>query len=259
MDSKAPAGVTPPSPTLEDDLKAKQAALQQVQDEIKQDTQKVSSLQGEINVLQTKIADIKQAVGGYDQQALQKQLNDANKSITQKSGIAEAAIKDKKDEIDAKIKKFYGDLKEQGDKVGQAESDYKDAAKAAKDADAIAQQKQADYDAIKKIPSDIDAALRDVKSLLDQANKAEGAGDYVSVYFVAGEAKAGADKVQIPSLDDLNKSVRSAQEDAEKAKRDAADKKVTADKLWAVFTDAKKKYEAAQASRRTDLLKVLKQ
>jgi hypothetical protein len=38
MDSKAPAGVTPPSPALEDDLKAKQAALQQVQDEIKLDT-----------------------------------------------------------------------------------------------------------------------------------------------------------------------------------------------------------------------------
>src|SRR5262249_46694950 len=162
-----PAGVTPPPPSLEEDLKAKQGALQQVQDEIKQDTQKAGSLQADINALQTKIADIKQVLGGYDPNTLQSQLNDANKSITQKIGIAEAAIKDKKDEIDAKIKKFDSDLKEQGKQVEKAESDYHDAAKAAKDADTIAQQKQAAYDAVKQIPKDIDAALRDVKGLLD--------------------------------------------------------------------------------------------
>jgi hypothetical protein len=98
-----------------------------------------------------------------------------------------------------------------------------------------------------------------VKGLLDQTNKMEGAGDYIRVYFLAGEAKAVADKVQIPLLDDLNKSLRNAQDDAEKAKSDAADEKAAADKLWASFSDAKKKYEAAQASRRTDLLKILKQ
>lgn len=247
------------SPTLEDDRDAKLAALHQVQAEIQQDTQKVNALQAEINVLNAKINDVKQAAAGYDPQAMQNQLNQEKIAITQKIGIAEAAIKDKQAQIDDTIKKFDADLKSQGDKVTKAKSDYADAAKAAKDADAIAQQKQADYDATKKTPKDVDAALRDVKSLLDQANKAEGAGDYVSVYFLAGEAKVGADKVQIPSLDEFNKSLRSAQDDAEKAKSDTADKKAAADKLWAAFTDAKKKYDAAQVSRRTDLLKVLKQ
>jgi len=154
---------------------------------------------------------------------MQNQLDQAKIAITQKIGIAEVAIKDKQAQIDDSVKKFDADLKSQGDNVTKAKSDYDVAAGTAKDADAIAQQKQSAYDTTKKTPKDIDAALRDVKGLLDQANKAEGAGDYVSIYVLAGEAKLGADKIQIPSLDDLNKSLRSAQDDAEKAKSDAAD------------------------------------
>ena len=257
-DKSATSG-NPAPPALEDELHAKLAEIQQVKDEIKQDTEKVSRLQADINVLQSKIADTKQVVDGYDPQAMQKQLNEAKTAITQKISIAEAAIKDKKSQIDAAIKKFDADLKDQGDKVDNAYSDSKAAAETAKAADATAQQKQADQDATKKIPKDLDAALRDVRGALDQANNAEGAGKYVSVYFLGGEAKAVADIVQIPSLDDLKKSLQKAQGDAEKAKSDAADRKAAADKLWAAFTDAKKKNEAAKASRRTDLLNVLKQ
>jgi chromosome segregation ATPase len=258
MDSKAPTGVSSPS-ELEDVLKAKQSTLEQVKDEIKQGTQEVGSLQAEINLLQSKIADVKQALGSYDQQGLQKQLDDANKSIAQKGGIAEVAIKDKRVEIDTKIKKFDDDLKAQKDNVSKSESDYRDAGQATQDADAIAKQKQYDYDELKKTPSDIVAKLGDLKSLLDQANKAEAASDYVSVYFLTGEAKAVADGVHIPSFDELNKAIRSAQETAEGAKADVAGKKVTSDALLSALSDAKRKYDAAQASRRTDLLKLLRE
>jgi chromosome segregation ATPase len=259
MDSKALAGAASPPPTLEEDFAAKQAELQQAQDGIKQNTQKVTSLQAEIAVLQTKIADIKQAIGGYDPQGLQRQLDYAKKSIAQKSGVAEAALGGKKAEIDAKIKKFDDDLKEQGNTVGKAEDEYKKAASAAEDADAIAKQMQDAYDVVKKKPNDIDAKLRDLNGLLEQVNKAEGASDYVSVYFLAGEVKSLADNVQITPLDELNNSVRKAQVDAENAKKEAADKKVTSDKNWTIFTAAKKEYAAATVSRRTNLLKNLNQ
>jgi predicted nucleic acid-binding Zn-ribbon protein len=246
--------------TLEEDFAAKQAALQKAQDDVKQNNQKVSSLQAEIAVLQSKIAEIKQAIAGYDQKTLQKQLDDARNLIAQKSGIAEAAIGAAKDQIDAKIKEFDGHLDEKKKKVDQAENEYNVAAKATEEADTKAVQEQNNYEAIKKKLSDIDAKFRDLNSLLDQANKAEGARDYFSVYFLAGEWKAVADGVQLEDLkEDLNKSIRSAQGDAETAKGEAAGKKVTSNKLWAIFSAAKKEYEAATISRRTDLLKNLRQ
>jgi chromosome segregation ATPase len=266
MDSKALAGAAAPPPTLEENFAAKQAELQQAQDGIqqaqdgiKQNTQKVTSIQAEIAVLQAKMADIKQAIGGYDQQGLQRQLDYATKSITQKSGAAEVALGVKKAVLDAKIKKFDDDLNEAKKNVDKAEDEYNTAAKSTEEAGAKIKQTGDAYDAIKKKPSDIDAALRDVKSLLDQAKGAEGASDYVSVYFLCAEAKAVADKVQIISLEELNKSIRDAQDNAEKAKKDAADAKVTSDKLWADFTGAKKTYEATTVSRRAELLKNLKQ
>ena len=50
MDSTAPTGGNS-SPSLEDELKAKQASLLQVQAEIQQNTQEVNALQADINVL----------------------------------------------------------------------------------------------------------------------------------------------------------------------------------------------------------------
>src|SRR5262245_48783334 len=96
----------PRSSDPEKELESKKLDLQKVQAELTNGTQKANSLQADIEALQAKIAEMKQLLAAYGAQKLQRELDDENKVITTKIGIAEAALKDKKTAIDYAIKAF---------------------------------------------------------------------------------------------------------------------------------------------------------
>lgn len=262
MDSTSAAahsGSALPS-TPDDDLTAKKAALQQLKDEIANDTQKANVLQAQINDLQARIAEVQQSLADYDPASLLARLNDAKDRLAKKGAIADATLDaTTKSDLDAKIKAFKADLDAQGDKAAKASSDATDAAKAATAAATDLQNKQAALETKKATSREIDARLRDMDSLLDQANKAEAAADYTALYFFVGETKRAADAVQIPSLDDARAAIQAAQQALDTAKSVATKAKADASDLAAAAAEANKKYDAARASQRADLLNALKQ
>ena len=125
-------------------------------------------------------------------------------------------------------------------------------------ADAAAQDDQTAYDALKKVPKDAETALKDVAGLIGQVAKAESQNDFVSMYSLAGEAKAVAKTVKIPSPKEYETALRAAQDAVEKSKTAAAAKKASAEQATAAYTTARQLFDAATKSRRTDLLNALK-
>jgi chromosome segregation ATPase len=261
MSDTAPvSSASNPDDDLQKELDKKKEDLKTTQDEIATRNQTITDLQAEIRTLQSKIADLQQTIGGYDKTAatLEKQFEDGNREVDEKAAVAGAAVKDVKTQIENKIADFEKSLKDQEEAAKKAEDKAQAAVKDAQDADVNAQKNQADYDAVKKIPKDAETALRDLATLLEQVRKYESQKDYVAMYFLVTEAKKLADTIHIPSLNDYTKTVRTAQDDAENAKRDATDKRKKGDELSAEYTKLRTALDAAKKSRRTDLLVILK-
>jgi chromosome segregation ATPase len=260
MAENAPVPPLPIPSTPEDDLAKKQAALKAAQEKVATVNQEVSSLQDDIKALQSKIAEIQQAQAGYDKTSVsqQQQLDDDKKTLGQKSSIAEAVLKDLTNKIDGTVKDFDDKLTAQTNAVQKAGDGAQQAAKDAKDADGLAQQRQAEFDALKKVASLNDSRLKEIGSLLEQTAKAEAQNEFIAMYFLAGEANKIAGSTKILSTDEYNRQLRTAQDAVEKAKTDAAEKKTNAEQLLIDYNGEKQKLDAAHKSRRTDLLNVLK-
>lgn len=244
----APAADTP-----EDELKKKQGQLKEIQNGM-------IGLQADIKVLQAKIAELHQCLAGYDKasEAMQQRLAAAERLIGEKSSIAEAVIRDMKPQIDQTIVDFDKTLADQAGAVYKASEDAQLAGSEAGDADRDSQRKQAAYDAVKRVTKDTEAALTELGSLLEQTAKAESQGDFVAMYFLVGEARTLTSSIKVPSADDYSKSLRTAQDDAERAKEAAAAKKAKTDQLWAAYNSAKQQLDTIQKSRRSDVLNRLK-
>lgn len=264
-----------PALTPEDKLQQKKEELKSAMDKINelnlqivvnneqiaQKNKEVNSLQAEIKALQAVIADLNKAEEDYKAWHSQKdaQLTNAKALSEQMIDSAKAIIEDKiEDEIDDKIKESKDNLKTKENEVKAAKTASDTAREASKTADAEAQQKQADYDALKQTSKGIDTQLQELTGLLDQANKAATQGDFVVSYFWGREAEAVANEIEIPSLQEYDQSLGEAQDQAETAKNDAADKKGKADAASKNYTEVKKAHDAAVASRRADLLKEIK-
>jgi DNA repair exonuclease SbcCD ATPase subunit len=243
-----------------DELTQLKQKLKDSQDQITALTQTVTTIQAQVKSLEAKQADIQKALTGYDQlsKSIEQQLTEVESSISQKTAMAEAAVKDVKPKIDKTIADFDDALKQQSD---AAKAAWDSSRKAAADSDAsaqAAQQKDLQYASIRSLPKALDGQMKDLKGLVDQAAKAEAQGDVVAMYFLLSEASTLANGLKIPTQEEYQASLTEAQDAAESAKADAATKKTNADQLSAAYTSAKAKSDAAQASRRPDLLKSLK-
>jgi aspartate ammonia-lyase len=121
------------------------------------------------------------------------------------------------------------------------------------------QDKQAAFASLKDQPKATGAKLKELKGLLNEVAKAEAQDDSVAMYFNVVEATALADGITIPTPKDYRKQVVDALADIEKGKETAAKKKADFDKANTAAADARKKHQAALASRRSDLLKALRE
>jgi DNA repair exonuclease SbcCD ATPase subunit len=247
--------------TPEQELAQKQAGLKDVQDKLAALQQSATTLQSDIDALHAKVTEVNQAYSGYEASfaSLQRKIDDANKTIQQKRTVSEAMLKDDASKIDEKVDAFDKDLAARQADLTKSMTSAQNADALAKTADADAQQKQADYDILKAAVQDASASVADVGNLLDMSTRAEAQGDFVSTYFLAGEAKRIADGIQVAAPNDYINALRAAQDRRDQAAADAAQKKAAADALAATYAADKQKLEAAQSSRRADILDSIKQ
>ena len=262
-DDKSAVSKSPPTPSSpEEELRSKQTELDRVQAGIANGSQRANILQADIKALQTKIAEVKQLAGAYDAKKMQDGLDDGNRTITTKIGIAEAALKDKKAAIDNAIKEFDEKLTKQETDVHKALTEATKADGEANTAADAARAAQSKYEDVRKRASIFDAWLNEMKVLLDQANKVEAQSEYVALYFFAREAKTVAEQFtgdhRILPNDQYKKSLDTELSSSENARVNAGAKRHDADQALKDYNEAKKNYDAAKASRRADLLTALK-
>jgi len=263
-DKPAVAPAAPAAPA-DDDLAKKQKALTEAQTQITTLNQTVASLQEEIRVLTQKAAEVKQATAGYDtlQKSMQSELDDDQSQIAKMRGIAEAVLKETTKQIDTAVAEFDKKLTDGDTEVGKAKGISDAATTASTAADEAVKVSQAKYDALKNgtsenAPKYNQAALKKIADLLTSTAKAETLTDFVSVYFLTGEAKKKADANKLLSPNDYTKALTDAQAELDTAKADAKEKKKKADEAVAAYTTANQNQAAKWQSRITDVQAVLK-
>jgi hypothetical protein len=238
---------------MKGDLKKNQDAIADLQ-------KKNAGIQDRVKILEAHQAELKRTTDGYPKtaaDALQKQLDDANRLINTKTPIAESVIKDLKGPITKKIDDFVIVLKAQDDKVTAAN---KAATQAAEDNDAAVhelQAKQSEFTVLQNQQKTLQANLKDLNALLDQAVKAEARDDFRAMYFYLSDAATQAQGIKIPTPDQYQDTLIKSQSAIDEAGKVVATKKAAFDAATAAAADARKVCDAAHASRQADLLKAI--
>jgi chromosome segregation ATPase len=262
-DASTPKGAsdasTPKGPSDASTLEAKRAELKSAQVQIATLSNKLTGLQADIKALEAKAADIQKSIAGYDQLSakLRQDLDDAQKIISQKIKMAEAAVKDQRDAIDKKIADFDKSLTTQTANVQASWDASKAATTAADEAERDSLEKAAAYTKLKNAPKVTEEQIKGIRAIIDQAIKAQD--DVASMYFLLNEAKQMASTIIVSSPTDYQNALMRAQDLAEQARAIAMAKRAEADKAGAAYAEARKALEAAQSSRRIDLTKSLKE
>jgi chromosome segregation ATPase len=243
------------------DLDALLADYQKLQSDIATLQGKAAATQAQIKTAEAQVAEIAKSTDGYDKAgpAMQHELDDDEKAIARKRSIAELEVAGRKDQLDQKITEFDDALSEQAAAATAAADAVTQAGAAAEQAMQNVRKKQAAFADLKNQPKVMAAKLRELKGLLDETSKAEAQDDAVAMYFYVCEAAAVAKEIAIAAPDDYRTQLQTAQAAAEAAKAVATTKAADGDKAKAAATTARNAYETARASRRTVLLRLLRE
>jgi chromosome segregation ATPase len=243
------------------DLDKLKADLKKLQNDIAALSKQAAAAQAAVKTAEAELAEIAKTADVYDTSGpkMQNELDDDKTVIAKKRPIAELEVKDLKQKLDKRTEKFDEDLKKDGDAATAAANKAKQAAADADQAVKDLQDKQAAFASLKDQPKATAAKLKELKGLLNEVAKAEAQDDSVAMYFNVVEATALAEVITIPAPKDYRKQVVDALADIEKGKETAAKKKADFDKANTAAADARKKHQAALASRRSDLLKALRE
>jgi chromosome segregation ATPase len=190
---------------------------------------------------------------------MQHKLDDEQTTIGKKRPTAEFKVKDLKDAIDEKIVDFDAALADQANGVAATTEAATKASATAEQAAQALLDKKAAFTTLKSEPTALNGKLAEIKTLIAEVAKAEAEDDAVAMYFYLSEAAALTKGLSIPTLSDHKNHLVAAQSDVENAKTAAAAKTADSDKAAAASDTAKKAYDAARASRRTDLLAALRE
>ena len=221
----------------------------------------IAAKQGEIRTEEARLAEIVSTADVYDTSGpqMQKELDADKTAIAKKRPIAELEVKDRQEKLDERAKKFAEDLEKDGKAATNAANKAKQAATNADAAVKDLQDKQAAFASVKEQPKATAARLNELKRLLGEIAKAEVQDDSVAMYFYVLEAEALTDGIKVPKPADYRTQVVDALAAIEASKNTAAAKKADLDKANADAAEARKKHQAALASRRADLLKALRE
>ncbi len=245
----------------EESLEAKQRRLQLAKDEAAKLNQASVAKQNEVKLRQAQFDELTRSLEGYKKcsaDSMQDQLDKARLVIAGESKHAADAVKPKKPAIDAVIRRFVDALKQKNENRVAAREAARQAAAATRKAEAQALATQADYELIKDAPKASEQSLKDLAGLIDQASKAKAQGDYAAAYFLICEADTVADALALDGADAYETALIAARNAADSAKTVAAQAAAAGARAEEAAVDAEKKYAAAKASYRSDVLKALR-
>lgn len=250
-------GITKPEPT---DLEKK---LKDIQD--KQDA--IVDIQAEVKALQEKDAEIKQAADKYDAfyKVSAPKFADAKIAVNKQIDGAKGEINDP-DLIDKISKNIKTEITTSDNwicllktELETARTGLITAQKQALDDEKTYQAAQAELDQLKNLPKITDASLSELKTLIDETEKAHDAKDYPRKYLLADISKqAIVDTTNIADPATYNTDFKQKAETVYAAKLKSEKAKKTVERQAKALTELNKAYEAALAVKQKDLLKKLK-
>jgi len=173
----------------EEKLKNLKENLQTKETEYNILTKKKDTLKSDIVVLEKIVSDINQVVKSYNQalQNFEIEIKNIEDYSQIKQPMIDAAIKEKKDMIDSKIKVIDDNIEAienevtvLKDKLKNAEIDYK----AAKE---LRNNKQNTFDSLKTLQKKIDGYLKALKNFKDSIEKEEDKNKTANMYFLFSE------------------------------------------------------------------------
>ena len=242
------------------ELDDERAALKALRDQLAALSEQVAERERTLKEKAARESERKALVDAYEKAASRwsTDLETAKSRIAQELRMAETAVKDRIPAIDAIVKSA-------GDRVSKADGEAASALSAwtrlqgeQAALDAAADEAHTAHAAAAGRPKTIEASLRELKGLTDQAAKAEASDTYPAMYFLLSEASAFAGSITIPTAQQYDKDVKDSAKALDSAKGDAAKHKRLLDPAK---TDAAAKLKAADAarlSRRADVLEQLK-
>jgi DNA repair exonuclease SbcCD ATPase subunit len=242
------------------DLDKLRTDLKKTQDDVTALTAKAAAMQSAIRAGEARAAEIAQSAEVYAQSRppMQAELADDAKVIAKKQPAAEDGIKNRKDALVKASSDFDKVLETQAKAADTAADAAAKAASAVGEAAQDLQDKQSAFATLKQLPRAAAARLKELKTLLNLAAKAENDEDAVAFWFYVSEAGAMAKGIAVPAADAYRAQLVAAQSTVEDAKSALSGKRAEADKAAAAASAARKAYEAARASRRAGLLKALR-
>jgi chromosome segregation ATPase len=252
------------SPPPADDvaiLAAKKKELDTLKSQLDESTKTLNTLSADIKMLEARVAEIQSASDGFKAASaqLEHDLASSKKALATKISMAEAGIGDQKDVVDQKIESFKQALITQAAEVEALGKAAEHARQAYATAASTVAAKETAYNDLRNTQKNTDAAIRDARSLLDQASTAEAQGDVFGMYFLLKEASAKFAIIAVPKPADVEAKLKVAQADVEASKQTAVTRKQDSDKKTQAHVEAQKSLDADSADFRSNVLKQLKE
>lgn len=242
-----------------DKLKKLKEELQGKEKELGNITKERDTLKGDIASLEKIVAEVKQILDAYKQalQGIKKDKEDLDNYSKIKEPMIEAAIKDKKKDVedaikqvDDEIKKIEEEVKDLKKNLDNAKNDYETAKKSL-------DETQHTYDSLKVLQKKIGDNLKELKSLKDLIEKEEDKNKTANMYFLFLEFENLLKETEggIKKEDDLESALYEAWTELDEAKA-AFRKNEEQLKTSKVELEAKEKdLESAKNNRKQNILK----
>jgi chromosome segregation ATPase len=247
-------------PTPQQRLKQLTGELKRKKSEIEALTRQQGDLETDITELESTVTEVDTTLTAYGKNVkqLEKDRADLEYFLEQKTRMVAAAVQDKKEAIDRKIREYDHRIHEQDNKVRQLAEQEGEANEEFDEATRDQQAKQDAYDQAKnteKKETDQIAALKDLK---DKVTGADDQTDVASMYFLTLEMRRLIDHTHIRSQSELSERLNEALSALEDAKERARGRKAHRDALKTEQEAEAKKLADLKSGRRDEILREIR-
>jgi hypothetical protein len=256
-----PATPEPPAGGDEAELEQKRKRRDEARDALAKAQQESQEAESDYQQANARITERRKMLEAYEKAAgkTKDDLDAAARKIEQELRMAEAAVKDQKDAIEGAVKDVDKAIDTAWSESRKAQEEHTKLWEDQKRLDAEAGQKENALADVKKGPANTEKQVKDVKALVEQADKAEGADDYAGMYFLLNEARSAASDIKIPTAAEYEQQLKTATQEAEDAAAAVAANRKKFEEAKAAAALKAKVLDALRGSRRADILKKLKE
>jgi chromosome segregation ATPase len=233
--------------------------LDHKKNEIDRLTKSSTDLQADIDGLSKSVDDVEQLLSGYSNayKDLQKERNELEYFVEQKTKMAAAAIGDKRERIERMSEEYADQIRDTDSHLHHLNGRLSAAEDAVQHATRVAAEKQQAYDHAHDYQATLSSRLTDLKNLKDLVTKADDANDIASMYFLITEAQHVLSSIHLRPQHEVARALYESLAALEEANEELRRKKAERDELHSERDLGEAKLSDLKANRRSHILKLI--